>query len=537
MLNSGRICRRPVLAGERTVNLTQCLHRQARISHERIATVFGARRKTYAQLRDRVARLAAGLRALGVAPSDRVGILMLNSDRYLEAMYATYWAGGAVNPVNFRWSADEIAYSLDDCDTRVLVVDDAFLPMVPQFKQRSKSLRTLVHAGDGETPAGMVSLEALVARHEPADDAMRSGDDLAGVFYTGGTTGFPKGVMNSHAGLYSNALAALADDVAAEGGVALHAAPMFHMADGVFFNASLMTGSTNVIIPAFDPVKVLDAIEKERVTHALLVPTMIQLTVDHPEARPARHGEPRVRRLRRIADQRSGARSRHARIPDRGLHPGLRDDRAIADHHRAVGVLAFGRRPGQGEQAALGRPAERRGGPARRRRQRPPGAQRHGRRDRRPRAGRDAGVLEQARRIGRRAAQRVDAHRRRRLPGRRRLPVRRRPRQGHDRHRRRERVFGGGRERGGAASGRGRGRRHRHSVGEVGRGGARRGRAEGRDEADRRRDHRALQGADRRLQGSAQRRVRRGAADVRRRQGAEARDPQAYWEGQSRQVA
>ena len=129
----------------------------------------------------------------------------------------------------------------------------------------------------------MLSFEALVAQHEPADDAMRSGDDLAGVFYTGGTTGFPKGVMNSHAGLYSNALAAVADDVAAEGGVALHAAPMFHMADGVFFNASLMTGSTNVIIPAFDPVKVLDAIEKERVTHALLVPTMIQLTVDHPE--------------------------------------------------------------------------------------------------------------------------------------------------------------------------------------------------------------------------------------------------------------
>ena len=148
---------------------------------------------------------------------------------------------------------------------------------------------------------------------------MRSGDDLAGVFYTGGTTGFPKGVMNSHAGLYSNALAAVADDVAAEGGVALHAAPMFHMADGVFFNASLMTGSTNVIIPAFDPVKVLDAIEKERVTHALLVPTMIQLTVDHPELARRDTASLAVRGLRRVADQRGGARSRHARIPDRGF--------------------------------------------------------------------------------------------------------------------------------------------------------------------------------------------------------------------------
>ena len=265
------------------MNLTQCLHRHARIDRERIATVFGPRRKTYAQLADRVARLAGGLCALGVGADDRVGILMRNSDRYLEAMYATYWAGGAVNPVNFRWSPDEIAYSLDDCDTRLLIVDDTFLPLVGELSGRSKSLTTVIHAGDGAPPAGIVSFEALVARHAPAADAMRSGADLAGVFYTGGSTGFPKGVMNSHAGLYSNALAAVADDIAAAGGVALHAAPMFHMADIVFFNASLMTGSTNVIIPAFDPVKVLDAIEKEKVTRALLVPTMIELTVDHPE--------------------------------------------------------------------------------------------------------------------------------------------------------------------------------------------------------------------------------------------------------------
>ena len=127
------------------MNLTQCLHRHARISVKRIATVFGDRRKTYPELRDRVARLAAGLRSLGVAPVDRIGILMLNSDRYVEAIYATFWAGGAVNPVNVRWSPDEIAYSLDDCETRVLVVDDAFLPMVPKLRERSKALATLVY--------------------------------------------------------------------------------------------------------------------------------------------------------------------------------------------------------------------------------------------------------------------------------------------------------------------------------------------------------------------------------------------------------
>jgi acyl-CoA synthetase (AMP-forming)/AMP-acid ligase II len=233
-------------------------------------------------LGERVVRFAGALKTLGLAPGDRVGMLALNSDRYLEYYLSVYWAGLAVNPANIRWNANEIAYSLDDCDTRVLIVDDQFAPMESELRQRSKSLRTVVYAGEGVTPEGMLSYEDMIRDTAPVDDAMRNGSDLAGVFYTGGTTGFPKGVMLSHAGLYINALTLLAEGAVRANAVGLHCAPMFHIADLAFMNALLAAAGTHVIIPKFDPTSVLQTIQAERITATLLVPTMIQMTVDHP---------------------------------------------------------------------------------------------------------------------------------------------------------------------------------------------------------------------------------------------------------------
>ncbi|NGY03306.1 acyl-CoA synthetase [Solimonas terrae] len=264
------------------MNLTQALHRARRHYPSRLATVFGSRRHDFDTFADRVARMAGALCQLGMKPGERVGILALNSDRFLELYFAVWWGGGAVNPVNIRWSAREIAYSLDDCDTHILVVDDAFAAIVGELCERSRSLRTLIHAGDGAAPSGMFDYEQLIADHTPVSDAMRANSDLAGVFYTGGTTGFPKGVMLSHANLVSNALNGLAERVVEEDDVALHVAPMFHLADGFFGIMLFLRGCTQVILPAFQPETVLQTVERERVNAILLVPTMIQMLVDHP---------------------------------------------------------------------------------------------------------------------------------------------------------------------------------------------------------------------------------------------------------------
>jgi acyl-CoA synthetase (AMP-forming)/AMP-acid ligase II len=269
------------------MNLTQSLHRAKQQDPSGVATVFGDRVRTWAESADRIARLAAGLQSLGVQPGDRVGILSLNSDRYHEALFATWWAGGVVNPINIRWSAAEIAYSLEDSGTEVLLVDDMFLPLVPAVREGAPVLTTVVHAGDGETPEGTIGYESLLD-NPPIEDVRRGGDDLAGIFYTGGTTGFPKGVMLSHANLILSALGSAATgQFVVPGGRLLHAAPMFHLADLAAWMGRNLVGGSHVIVPMFTPDGVIKAVEEHRPTDALLVPTMLQLLVDAPGVKEA----------------------------------------------------------------------------------------------------------------------------------------------------------------------------------------------------------------------------------------------------------
>jgi acyl-CoA synthetase (AMP-forming)/AMP-acid ligase II len=265
--------------------LTQTLHRAARVHPEKLATICGERRTSYASMQDRVSRLAGALRMLGVAPGDRVGMLSLNSDRYLEYFFGVYWAGGVVNPANIRWSAAELAYSFADCDTRVLFIDDQFLPMLCAIREQAPCITTIIHCGDNATPEGMLNYEALIAASAPVEDAMRNGEDLAGIFYTGGTTGFPKGVMLPHRALYANGMAMAAEGVDTRRAIGLHAAPMFHLADHAFVNALAMGGGTHVMLPMFNPQAVAEAIAREKINAMVLVPTMIQMLVDAPVTR------------------------------------------------------------------------------------------------------------------------------------------------------------------------------------------------------------------------------------------------------------
>jgi len=268
--------------------LTQALHRAVQQHPDRIAVRFGNRQRSFRELADRVARLAGALQKLGMQAGDRVAMLSLNSDRYLEYQMAVPWGGGVLNPCNIRWSAAEILYSLEDSGSRILLVDETFRPLVEQFRRDSNTLREVVYCGDGAAPAGMHGYEALLAEAGPVPDALRRGEDLAGIFYTGGTTGFPKGVMLSHTNLCSSGLALRAEGLATPGGTYLHAAPMFHLADMGCAAPHWIEGNTHAIVPAFNPELVLDTLERDRVTHLLLVPTMIQMLVDHPAMKKPR---------------------------------------------------------------------------------------------------------------------------------------------------------------------------------------------------------------------------------------------------------
>ncbi|NKY32397.1 long-chain fatty acid--CoA ligase [Nocardia speluncae] len=265
--------------------LTQGLHRAVAHHPGRIATAFGTRTRTFAEQIDRVSRFAGGLRALGVGSGDCVGMLALNSDRYIEYLLATCWAGGVVNTMNIRWSAAETAESVNGCGTRVLCVDDAFAVMVDELRDRCPELTHIIHCGDGPTPDGMYGIEDLISGSLPVDDERRGGNQPAALFYTGGTTGRAKGVMLSHHNLVASALGSIATcGFATPDGAMLHAAPMFHLGDLAGWVAHTLLGNTHVLIPRFDPTAVLRAVEQHNVTDLLLVATMVPMVFDHVEA-------------------------------------------------------------------------------------------------------------------------------------------------------------------------------------------------------------------------------------------------------------
>ncbi|MEM5316923.1 long-chain-fatty-acid--CoA ligase [Paraburkholderia sp. JHI869] len=268
---------------ETKLHLTNSLHRCLQQTPEKIATIFRGRVRRYDEFCARVARLAGALHAAGLAAGERVGVLALNSDRYLETCMAVWWGGGVLNPVNIRWSVPEIVYSLDDCDTGILFIDDQFVPMAAAIRKTAKREPTFIYMGEGETPVGMQSYESLIAGHEPVEDAWRGYEDLAIVMYTGGTTGFPKGVIQSHRNIWSGCIQRIAEAPPVRNGRSLHAAPLFHMAALSRALNQFIAGETHVIIPVFNASEVLETIERERVTEIGLVPTMIQALIDHPE--------------------------------------------------------------------------------------------------------------------------------------------------------------------------------------------------------------------------------------------------------------
>lgn len=261
------------------MQITSILRRAAQVNPTGTATIHGDRSQNWLELLERVQKLAGAFQGLGMKPGDRVALLALNSDRYIEYFFAVPWGGGAMMPLNIRWSPAEVAYAMNDADAEILIVDDAFAKAAPAIQADAKGLKIVVFCGDGPTPEGMINYEDALNAAAPTTDAGREKDDLAGIFYTGGTTGFPKGVMLSHTNFYVSAISNAQELLLKDGARYLHAAPMFHIADLLWFLGVTVVAGTHISIPAFTPEGTLAAIEAHRPSHVLLVPVMIQMVL------------------------------------------------------------------------------------------------------------------------------------------------------------------------------------------------------------------------------------------------------------------
>ena len=269
------------------ISMPGMIERAARLNPEGVSTRYRGREYRWAETGQRVARLGGALAALGLEEADRVAILSLNSDRYYEAVFAIPWSGCCIVPLNTRWALAENNYALNDSGARVLFFDDAFTAQAEQLLSAVPSLEVAVYMGDGETPRWAQSQQQLTADSASVPASGRGWHDMAGIFYTGGTTGFPKGVMQSHRALWASAMGALPEFRMDRETVYLHAAPMFHMADFCGSMGAILRCGSNVIVQSFDAGEVLQAIAGEQISHALLVPSMIKMVLNHPAASQA----------------------------------------------------------------------------------------------------------------------------------------------------------------------------------------------------------------------------------------------------------
>ncbi|MCE7982750.1 MAG: long-chain-fatty-acid--CoA ligase [Caldilinea sp. CFX5] len=265
--------------------ITQSLKRAMQVNGKGTATIFADRQQTWNQFGGRVARLAGAFQELELSDSGRIAILSLNSDRYLEVFYAVPWAGGIIVPLNTRLAVPELVYMLNDAGAELLIVDDAFVPLLTELKGKLATVRHTIYAGEGPAPDGLLAYETILAAANPIADAERGGDAVAGIFYTGGTTGVPKGVMLTHTNFVSAALQFVGYFNREDPMCSLHAAPMFHIAGASGHICVTMMHGSHMMIPRFDPVAVAAAIQKHQVTNVMLIPTMIGMMVNHPRIR------------------------------------------------------------------------------------------------------------------------------------------------------------------------------------------------------------------------------------------------------------
>jgi fatty-acyl-CoA synthase len=256
--------------------------RAARRFPERVALVDGERRRTYRELDERATQLARALLGLGLAPGERVAVVQENRIEYVEVVIAIARAGGALVPLLGALTGAEHAFMVHDAEARFVVA------LGSDAAQRAKEAAG-EHAGvlalaAGEGATDLASLGKSESAKPLAID--RPPDSLAQILYTSGTTGHPKGVTHSYASVTA-AMGAWATAFGIGPNDRLLGQLALSHFGGRAMDACWVAGATLVILPGPDPKAMLGAIAEHRVSMILVIPTLLRMLLDHPDAESA----------------------------------------------------------------------------------------------------------------------------------------------------------------------------------------------------------------------------------------------------------
>jgi fatty-acyl-CoA synthase len=269
------------------------VERSAEIFGDLPAVIHGQRRYTWAQTRERSARLAAALHALGVGRGSTVSVMLPNTPEMIEAHYAVPALGAVLNTLNTRLDAHLLAWQMAHCEARVLITDREYAPTMAHALQalRTEHGREVVvidvadteYTGAGER-LGSLDYETLLAAHAPVPTLagpLNEWDAIA-VSYTSGTTGDPKGVVTHHRGAYLNAVCNAVTWTMPHFPVYLWTLPMFHCNGWCFPWTLAMLGGTQVCLRKVEAKAILDAMAEHGVDHYCAAPIVHNLLIAAP---------------------------------------------------------------------------------------------------------------------------------------------------------------------------------------------------------------------------------------------------------------
>ena len=260
------------------MNIARYLERAARAFPQAPALGFGERVVAdFATLQTRVAHLAGGLRGLGLAPGDRVALVMKNSPAFFELMLAIWHGGLILVPIHSKLHPKELGFIFDNCGAGAVFASANTLSACEAGAPLAPGVRHVIDVGSARFAALYAGPAVALIERNPAD--------LAWLFYTSGTTGRPKGVMLTHAGLTQMTLGFFSDvDAVARGDCIVHAAPLSH-GSGLYVLPHLARAAMNVVPEsgAFEPDEIFALCRKHRGVSMFAAPTMVKRMVDAPD--------------------------------------------------------------------------------------------------------------------------------------------------------------------------------------------------------------------------------------------------------------
>ncbi|PZR82582.1 MAG: long-chain fatty acid--CoA ligase, partial [Candidatus Aeolococcus gillhamiae] len=262
---------------------------------DHVALRWGDRQMTYAELDQRSSRVAQALRASGVGAGERVAYLDKNSPEQIELFFGAAKLNAVPTPVNFRLAPPEVAGIVADSEAKVFAVGAEFEPLLDKIAGDLPDVQFVIIGGEEAADGAQAPSPQPFAVQpfdvwrdsQPAEDPKEAQgpDDVAYQLYSSGTTGRPKGVQltnsNFSAGL------ALYPELLEFGpeSVSMVAMPLFHIGGGGWALAGLAVGVTNVLVRDIDPTELVGLIEREKITHAFLVPAVLQFMLAVPGVR------------------------------------------------------------------------------------------------------------------------------------------------------------------------------------------------------------------------------------------------------------